>query len=95
MPFFYKNKTGRQNRSCLGGGTSEREEDIRKEGQRVIWYKYSVLMFVNGKTRPVETIPGIGGGEIKENDGGVNSSMIYSKKFCKYHNVLLVQQSPK
>jgi hypothetical protein len=25
---------------------------------------------VNGKTRPVETIPGLGGGEIKENGGG-------------------------
>jgi hypothetical protein len=27
-------------------------------------------MYVNGKMRPVETIPGMGGGEIKENDGG-------------------------
>jgi hypothetical protein len=27
-------------------------------------------MFVNGKMRPVDTIPGIGEGEIKENDGG-------------------------
>jgi hypothetical protein len=26
-------------------------------------------MFVNGKVRPVETIPGIGGGEIKKDDG--------------------------
>jgi hypothetical protein len=24
----------------------------------------------NGKMRPVETIPGMGGGRIKENDGG-------------------------
>jgi hypothetical protein len=24
---------------------------------------------VNGKMRPVETVPGIGGGRIKENDG--------------------------
>jgi hypothetical protein len=40
--------------------------------------------------RPVETIPGIGEKEIKENGGGVNSSMIYSiycKSFCKCHNV--------
>jgi hypothetical protein len=30
-----------------------------------------VLLYKNGKMRPVETIPGIGGGgRIKENDGG-------------------------
>jgi hypothetical protein len=37
--------------------------------------------------RPVETIPGMRGGEIKKNDGGVNSStyLIYYKikNFCK------------
>jgi hypothetical protein len=27
-------------------------------------------MYKHGKTRPVETIPGMGGEEIKENDGG-------------------------
>jgi hypothetical protein len=27
-------------------------------------------MYVNGKMRPVETIPGMGGRGIKENDGG-------------------------
>jgi hypothetical protein len=27
-------------------------------------------MYVNGKMRPVETIPEMGGEEIKENDGG-------------------------
>jgi hypothetical protein len=27
-------------------------------------------MCVNGKVRPVETIPGIGGRRIKQNDGG-------------------------
>jgi hypothetical protein len=27
-------------------------------------------MHVNGKIRPVETIPGMRGGEVKENDGG-------------------------
>jgi hypothetical protein len=39
---------------------------------------------------PVEAIPGIGGGRIKDNSGGVNSSMIYliyCKNFCKCHNV--------
>jgi hypothetical protein len=27
-------------------------------------------MYENGKMRPVETVPGMGGSEIKENDGG-------------------------
>jgi hypothetical protein len=27
-------------------------------------------MYENGTMRPVETIPGMGGGGIKENDGG-------------------------
>jgi hypothetical protein len=31
-------------------------------------------MYENGKMRPVETIPGMGGEGIKENDGGVNST---------------------
>jgi hypothetical protein len=31
-------------------------------------------------------------GGIKENDGGMNSTMIYCKHFCKHHNVPLVQQ---
>jgi hypothetical protein len=29
-----------------------------------------VHIYVNGNMRPVETIPGIGGEEIKESDGG-------------------------
>jgi hypothetical protein len=40
--------------------------------------------------RLVETVPGMGGGKIKENGGGVNSTMIfliYCKNFCKCHNV--------
>jgi hypothetical protein len=31
-------------------------------------------MYVNGKMRAVETVPGMG---IKENGGGVNSSITY------------------
>jgi hypothetical protein len=42
-------------------------------------------MYENGKMSPVETIPGIGGGRIKENDGGVKSTMICCKNFCKCH----------
>jgi hypothetical protein len=34
-------------------------------------------MYANGKMKPVEIVPGMGDGGIKENDGGVNSTMIY------------------
>jgi hypothetical protein len=48
-------------------------------------------MYVNGKMRPVETLPGKEGGGIKENDSYLmNSSMIYfmyCKNFCKCQNV--------
>jgi hypothetical protein len=36
--------------------------------------------------RPVETIPGMGEGRIKENDGGMKSTMTYCKNFGKFHN---------
>jgi hypothetical protein len=52
-------------------------------------------MYVNGKMIPVETTPGMGDGEIKENGEGVNSSMIqliHCKNFCKCHNVTSAQQ---
>jgi hypothetical protein len=44
-------------------------------------------MYENGNMRPVETIPEIGGGGIKENNGGMNSTMLYYKNFCKCYNV--------
>jgi hypothetical protein len=34
-------------------------------------------MYVNAKIIPVETVPGIGEGGMKESSGGANSSMIY------------------
>jgi hypothetical protein len=49
-------------------------------------------LYENGKMRPVETIPGMGGREIKKNDAGANSTTIYCKNFCKCHNVPLLQQ---
>jgi hypothetical protein len=55
-----------------------------------IWGKYCVHRYVNGKMRPAENIPGMGWGWIKDNDGGMNSTMIYliyCKNFCKCHNV--------
>jgi hypothetical protein len=30
-----------------------------------MWWEYYVLMYVNGKMRPAETIPGMGGGRDK------------------------------
>jgi hypothetical protein len=44
-------------------------------------------MYVNGKMRPIKSIPVVKGGVIKEFDGGVNSTMIYCKNFYKCHNV--------
>jgi hypothetical protein len=35
-----------------------------------MWWKYYVFMSENRKMRPVEIIPGRGGGRIKENDRG-------------------------
>jgi hypothetical protein len=50
---------------------------VGKECRRVNVVEFNVAMYENGKTRPVETIPGMRGREIKENDGGgVNSTMI-------------------
>jgi hypothetical protein len=46
-------------------------------------------MYENGKMRHIETVPRMGE-RIKENDQGVNSSMIYCKNFVNitmYHSV--------
>jgi hypothetical protein len=45
-------------------------------------------MCVNGKMRPIETVPGIGGRRIEENDGGGELNyLMYYKNIYKYHNV--------
>jgi hypothetical protein len=46
-------------------------------------------MYENGKMRPIETIPGMGAGRIKENDG---RGELYCKNFCECNNVLPVQK---
>jgi hypothetical protein len=56
-----KLRTRKKNRSCLGDCTSGRGEDIMKRCRRLTCWKYSVHICVNGKMRPVETIPGMGG----------------------------------
>jgi hypothetical protein len=38
--------------------------------------EYYVLVYENRKTRPAETVPGMGGGGMKENGERVNSAMI-------------------
>jgi hypothetical protein len=50
-------------------------------------------MYVNGKMRPVETIPGMGGGG-RENDEGDEFNVIYlihCKDFCKCHSAPTAQ----
>jgi hypothetical protein len=37
-------------------------EDIRKGCRRLNMVEYYILMYENGKMRPPETIPGMGGG---------------------------------
>jgi hypothetical protein len=64
-------------------------EDVERGCRWVNMDQYCVYLYVNGKMRPVETIPGMRGGRIKENDGGLNSTMIYCKNFCKCHNIPL------
>jgi hypothetical protein len=49
-------------------GTSGSKKDIRKGHGRAHMWKYYVDMYVNGKMRLVEMIPGMGGGEMKNND---------------------------
>jgi hypothetical protein len=39
---------------------SGRGEDIRKGAGEQLWWKYYILMYENGKMRPVETISGMG-----------------------------------
>jgi hypothetical protein len=45
-------------------------------------------MYVKGKMRPVETVPGMWGVRME----GVNLTMIYCKNFCKCHNAPPVQE---
>jgi hypothetical protein len=47
-------------------------------------------MYINAKMIPVETVPGIREGRMKERVKGVNSNMrylIHCKKPCTCHNV--------
>jgi hypothetical protein len=59
------------NQFLPGGWYQWEGEDIRKGCRRVNAMEIlSIFMYENGKSRPVETIPGMGEGSINENDGG-------------------------
>jgi hypothetical protein len=68
--FFQRWRTGMQNRSCLGSWYQWEGEDIKKGCRKVNMEEILCTMYVNGKMRDIETIPGIGRWGIKENDGG-------------------------
>jgi hypothetical protein len=55
--------------------------DIRKEYKKVNIMEYYVLMYENGKMRPVEIIPGMQEEETKENDGGGEFNYYIVHKF--------------
>jgi hypothetical protein len=77
-----KGRTG----PALGVGNREREEGV---GGRISC-RYCVYIYVNRKIIPVETIPGMQGGELRKNGRGINSNMLYlmyCKNFCKCHNI--------
>jgi hypothetical protein len=61
-----------------------------------MWWKYFVLMYENGKMRPVETSRnGVGGEEgkrIQHSLKRVDLTMIYCKNFYKCRNVPPVEQ---
>jgi hypothetical protein len=92
MSFFKSGEQEDKNRSCLGVGTSGSGEDVRKGCRRVNVVEYYELMYVNGKMRPVDTIPGLGKGEQRRTIEGVNSTMINGKNFYKCHSVSPIQQ---
>jgi hypothetical protein len=55
-----------------------------------IWCKYCVYMYVNGKMKSVETIPGIEGGNKGEwLRAWTQIYLIYCKSFCECNNVPL------
>jgi hypothetical protein len=64
--FFSSTKWGTrgQNRFCLKGG-GERSAQIAGEVVQIMNASVS-----NAKRIPIETVPGIGGGAIKESSGG-------------------------
>jgi hypothetical protein len=72
----------------LSGGWHKWEgEDIRNRCGRMNMEKYYVLMYENGKMRPVETILRMDEGESRRMMDQVNLTQIYCKHFCKCQNI--------
>jgi hypothetical protein len=67
---FRKTEDRKINQVLSGGWPQWEGEDIRKGCKRMNMVEYYALMYENGKMRPAEAVPGMGGGRIKENDGG-------------------------
>jgi hypothetical protein len=82
----------KKKKGVLSGGWHQWEGTDIKKGCRSVNVVQVLCTCISGNMRPVENVPGMGGGLIKENDGGVNSTMIHCKNFCKCHNVPPVQQ---
>jgi hypothetical protein len=51
-------------------GTSRRRQEVRKGCGRVNMVQILCTHICKGKTRPVETVPGMKGRGLEENDGG-------------------------
>jgi hypothetical protein len=49
--------------------TSGREEVVRRGGRRMSMVQKHAYIFINAKMIPVETVPGIWEGRVKENGG--------------------------
>jgi hypothetical protein len=77
--FFYKIRTGGWNRFCGSGGELQLAlmGGGRERGRRMHMVQTMYTHVCKCKNDTVETVPGMVGEGIKENDGGVNSSMIY------------------
>jgi hypothetical protein len=58
-----------------------------------MWWKYCEYMYENGKMRPVELFQEWDvGRKLRRMMEGVNSTLAYSKDFCKCHNIPTIQQ---
>jgi hypothetical protein len=75
--FLQNWRAGGQNRSCLGELVPVWGRIWGKGVEGSIWCKSCAQMCVNGKMRLAETVPGMVAKGVKENGGGLNSSMIY------------------
>jgi hypothetical protein len=63
---------GGEDRSCLGVGTSGKEQAEREDEGGEIWY--FVFMYKNRTMKPVETVLRKGRGRMRDNDGGGESN---------------------